>query len=206
MSPTANMPAGLPHREEDLRALAVQVVVEIPAVPAGEPVRELLAVGRHADDADHRPGGERDAVVHPDLAVAHVEQPRERGLHLVDQLAEAGDQRRHAPLDRAHVEDLGHERVARLGPADRHRAGRAVDPPEVDLRHEVVLALDLPGEAVVRLEGDDVAGPDLEHRLEIGPERPDHLVTREPVTGRDRHQASGTKAGSVSGVTGSSST
>ena len=42
---------------------------------------------------------------------------------------------------------------------------------EVDLGDEVVLAADLAREAVVRLEGDDVAGLDLEHRLEVRPER-----------------------------------
>ena len=44
-----------------------------------------------------------------------------------------------------------------------------------------VSLVDLPGEAVVRLEGDDVARLDLEDGLEIGAEGPDHLVTREPV-------------------------
>ena len=97
----------------------------------------------------------------PDLAVAHLEQPRHRRLHLVDQLAEAGDQRRDAPLDRAHVEDLGDQRVARLGALDGDRPGRAVDPREVDLGDEVVLAPDLAGEAVVRLERDRVARLDL---------------------------------------------
>ena len=39
------------------------------------------------------------------------------------------------------------------------------------------LARDLAGEAVVRLEGDDVARLDLENGLEIGAEGPDHLIT-----------------------------
>ena len=97
------------------------------------------------------------------------------------QLPEAGNQRRDAPLDRPHVEDLRHERVARLGAAHGHRPGGAVDATEVDVGDEVGFALDLPGEAVVRLEGDDVARLDLEDGLEIGAEGPDHLVTREPV-------------------------
>ena len=117
-------PARLAHREVDPRALAVQVVVEVAAVLPGEPVRELLAVGRDADDADHRLRREAHAVVHPDLAVAHVEEPRQRRLHLLDQLAEARDERRDAPFDRAHVEDLGDERVARLGAA-APRPGRS---------------------------------------------------------------------------------
>ena len=54
--------------------------------------------------------------------------------------------------------------------------------PKSMLGDEIVLAPDLPREAVVRLERDDVAGLDLEHRLEIGAEGPDHLVTREPMT------------------------
>jgi hypothetical protein len=174
-------PSRLPHREEDRRTLAMQVVVEIPAVSPREPVRERLAVGRHSDHADHRAGRERDAIVHPDLAVAHLEQARQRRLHLVDQLAEARDERRHPPLDRAHVEDLRHERVARLGAADRHRPGRAVDPLEVDLRDEVVLAADLAGEAVVRLERDGLPWIDHEDRLELGPKGPDHVLAGESM-------------------------
>src|SRR5581483_6080557 len=71
--------------------------------------------------------------------------------------------------------------VARLCAPHRDRAGRAVEAREVDLGDEVVLAPDLAREAVVRLEGDDVAGLDLQHRLEVGPERPDHLVTRQEM-------------------------
>ncbi len=122
--------------------------------------------------------GKRDAVVHLHHPVAHLEEAGQRRLHLLDELTEPGDERGDAPLDRAHVEDFRDERVAGLGALHGDRAGRAVDPREVDLGHEVVLAPDLPGEAVVRLEGDDVAGLDLQHGLEAGPERPDHLVTR----------------------------
>ena len=86
-----------------------------------------------------------------------------------------------------HVEDLGDERVARLGAPHGDRPGRAVDPREVDLGDEVVLAADLAGEAVVRLERDDVAGLDLQHRLEVRPERPDDLVARDSVL---RHRQS----------------
>ena len=106
MSPTREHAARLADGEVDARALAVPVVVEVAAVRAREAVRQLLAVGRDADDADHRLRGEAHAVVHLDLAVAHLEEPRQRRLHLLDQLAEAGDERRDAPLDRAHVEDL----------------------------------------------------------------------------------------------------
>ena len=55
MSPTANMPPGCRTGKKMRAPAAVQVVVEVAAVAAGEPVRELLAVGRDADDADHRP-------------------------------------------------------------------------------------------------------------------------------------------------------
>ena len=180
-------PAGLPHGEEDRRPLAVEVVVEVAAVPAGEAVRHLLAVGGDADDADHRHGRERDPLVLPDHPVLHLEHPRQRLLHLVDQLPEARDQRRHAPLDRTDVEDLGDERVAGLRALHRHRPGRAVDPRHVDPGDEVVLAADLPGEAVVRLERDRLAGLDLQHRDEVGPEGPDHLVPGDPMVRRDRH-------------------
>src|SRR5581483_7653205 len=60
-------------------------------------------------------------------------------------------------------------------------------------------------EAVVRLEGDRLPRLDLEHRVEIGPERPDHLVAREAVRRRDgRHAGSGDAE--ASGATVSSST
>ena len=182
----------------------MQVVVEVPAVATGEAVREVVAVGRDADDADHRPRREAHSVVHPDLAVDDLEEPGQRCLHSVDQLPEAGDQCRDAPLDRAHVEDLRDQGVARLGSAHRDGAGRAVDPLEVDVRDESVLRPDLAGEAVVRLERDRLARFDLEHGLEVGAERPDHLVAAEAVSRRDGHHAGSATA--VAGATVSSST
>src|ERR671930_439159 len=59
-------PALLPHREVDARALAVQVVVEVAAVPPRKTVGERVAVGRHADDADHWLRRKADALVHLD--------------------------------------------------------------------------------------------------------------------------------------------
>ena len=145
------------------------VVVEVAAVPARLTGRERLAAGRDADDADHRVGRERDPVVHLHDPVPHLEHLGDGRLDEPAQLPEAGDQRRDAPLDRPHVEDLRHERVTGLGAAHRHRPRGAVDATEVDVGDEVGFALDLPREAVVRLEGDDVAGLDLEDGLEIGP-------------------------------------
>jgi hypothetical protein len=104
------------------------VVVEVPAVATCAARSKRLAVGRD-DDTDHRLRGKRDPVVHADLAVAHLEHPRDRRLHLLDQLPEPGI-RSPPPLDRPHVEDLRHERVARLSALDSHRTGRAVDPLE----------------------------------------------------------------------------
>ena len=77
---------------------------------------------------------------------------------------------------------------ARLGPAHGDRSRRAVHAVEVDLRHEVGLGADLPGEAVVRLEPDHRAGLDLQHGLEIGPERPDHVVPTDAMLRGDGHQ------------------
>ena len=85
------------------------------------------------------------------------------------------------PRGRADLEQLDDERVARLGAAHRYRPGGAVDAREVDVADEIGFRLDLPGEAVVRLEADDRAGLHLEHRLEVGPEAPDHLVARDDV-------------------------
>src|SRR5205807_1947042 len=130
-------PARLAHGEEDLRALAVQVIVEVAAVHPGEPVGELLAAGRHADDAHHRPSRERDALVLADEPVLHLEHPGQRLLHLVDELAEAGDERGDAPFDGTHVEDLRDERVAGLRALHRDGPRRRVDAGQVDLGYEV---------------------------------------------------------------------
>ena len=51
--PRTSRPAAAPGSRS--RAAAVQVVVEVAAVPAGPAVRDLLAVCCDADDADHRP-------------------------------------------------------------------------------------------------------------------------------------------------------
>ena len=71
------------------------------------------------------------------------------------------------------LEQLDDERVAGLGAAHEDRARRGVDALEVERREEIRLGRDLPGEAVVRLERDDLAGIDLEHRRQVGRERPD---------------------------------
>ena len=88
---------------------AVPVIVEVPAVLPGLSGGERLAAGRDPDDADHRLRRERHALVHPHHPVAHLEQPGQRRLHQMVELPEAGDQRRDAPLDRPHVEDLRDE-------------------------------------------------------------------------------------------------
>jgi hypothetical protein len=205
MSPTANIPPGCRTGKKIARPCRAGGRRGCRRAP-GEAVRERVAVGRDADDADHRPrGNETRSFIR--ISPSRTSKSRVSGAcTCVDQLAEAGDQRRDAPLDRPHVEDLGHERVARLGPSHRDRPGRAVDPLEVDLRDEVVLAADLAREAVVRLEGNGLAGVDLQHGLEVRAERPDHLVAREPVGGGDGHHASGRNAGAASGATVSSST
>ena len=107
----------------------------------------------------------------------------------VDQLSELRNDRREAAGAGADLEQLDDERVARLGAAHRDRPGGAVHAREVDVADEIVLRLDLPGEAVVRLEADGRPGLDLEHRLEVGPEAPDHLVAGDDVIDGDcRHQ------------------
>ena len=171
-------PARLADREVDGCAGAVQMIVEVAAVLARVAVRHRLAAGRAADHADHRAKRERDAVGHVDRVALDAEDLCERRADLLDQLAHPGDERREAPLVRPHLEELDDERVAGLRAADRDRAGGAVDAVEVDLRDEIGLGLDLAGEAVVRLERDHLARLDLEHGVEVGAERPDHLVAR----------------------------
>src|SRR5207237_4756876 len=83
-------PARPADPEEDARARAVQVVVEVAAVTAGEAVRERVAVGRDADDAHHRPRREADPVVHADHPGLYAEKPRQRRAPLAHDLAERG--------------------------------------------------------------------------------------------------------------------
>ena len=180
-------PARLADREVDGCAGSVQMVVEVPAVLAGVAVRQRLAAGRAADHSDHRAKWERDAVGHVDRVALDAEDLCERRADLLDQLAHPGDEGREASLVRSHLEELDDERVAGLGAADRDRARGAVDAFEVDLRDEIGLRPDLPGEAVVRLERDHLARLDLEHGVDVRAERPDRLVDRpiaiEPVAG-----------------------
>ncbi len=157
-------------------------------MPPCEAVGEGLPVGRHADHAHHRPQREGDAVVHVHGVALDAKDLRQRRLHLIDQLPDAGDERCKAAFLRPDLEQLHDQRVARLRPSDRDRPGRGVDPLEVDLRDEIGLALDLAREAVVRLEGHDRAGLDLEHGLQVGAERPDDLVTTDPMLRAGRHQ------------------
>ena len=145
------------------------------------------------------PEREADPVVHPDRLLVDVEDVGHGRAHLVDQLPELGDDRREAARAGADLEQLDDERVARLGAAHRDRAGGAVDAGEVDVADEVLLGLDLAGEAVVRLEADCCPGLDLEHRLEVGPEAPDHLVARDDVIDGDgSHQTVVAGAGGAS--------
>ena len=89
-----------------------------------------------------------------------------------------------------HLEDLDQQRVARLGTANRDWPGCPVDAVEVDVGDEVVLGLDLAGEAVVRLERDDGTRLDLEHRLQRGAEAPDDVVARNEMIDADTCQDS----------------
>jgi len=107
---------------------------------------------------------------------------------VVDQLAELRDQRGEPARAGRDFEEVDDQRVAGLGAAHRDRSGGAVDPREVDLRDEVGLGPDLAGEAVIRLEADDGAGLDLEHRLQLWAEAPDDLVAGDDVVyGSDGH-------------------
>ena len=121
-------------------------------------------------------------------------------LDLVDQLAEAGDQRRRSPTSTGRTsrisatsESPGSAPLTATGPVALLTRSKSISVTRSSSRG------DLPGEAVVRLERDRRAGLDLEHRLEVGPERPDDLVTADPVVDRDRHYA-GAPAGAVSGA------
>src|SRR5262249_23514391 len=113
------------------------------------------------------------------------EELRQGRAHLPDQLAHLRDDRRHADLDRLHLQDLDDQRVAGLGASHGNRSGGAVHPFEVDAGDEIALALDLAGEAVVRLQRDDGAGLDLEHGLHVGADPPDALV----ACHTNRHQS-----------------
>ena len=145
------------------------------------PVADRVAARCDADHAHHRAQREGDALVHVHGVAVDAENLRQRCVHLVDQLPDAGDQRGEAALGRPNLQQLHDERVSRLGAADRDRPGRGVDPLEVDLGDEIGLGLDLPGEAVVRLQRHDRARFDLEHGLHVRAEGPDDVVAADPV-------------------------
>ena len=113
------------------RAAAVEVVVEVAAVPSGPAVRDLLAAGRDADDADHRPRLKRDALVHAHGVALDLEDERHGRLDVGDQLAELGDDRREAARPGTHVEHLDnhlHGRGARCtSPCDSPAGCRVGD-------------------------------------------------------------------------------
>ena len=87
----------------------MQVVVEVAAVLPGVAVEDRLALGCDADHAHHRAQRERDAIGHVHGVAVDAEDLRHRRLHVVDQLADAGDQRREPALGRPHGEQLDDE-------------------------------------------------------------------------------------------------
>jgi hypothetical protein len=129
----------------------------------------LARLGRRdADRARERRVGQRHAAAEVDDARLGVDarDPQPRVGELVGQQAEAGDDRRPAPVARAQLEDLDGQRVAGPGAADEHRAGHRVHAREVERRDggDVRIAVQLAARGVAHLELDDVAGLDLEHR------------------------------------------
>ena len=154
----------------------------------GEPARHGIPGGRrHPHHAEHRPGRERDPVVHVDRVAVDPEDPGDRVRHLCLKLADSGDRQCHAGLRGTDLQDLDNQRVARLGAANGHRPGGAVDAVEIEIRvdvaDEVLLARDLAAEAVLHLEADDGAGLDLDDRGHVRPEGEDNLLVRERVLG-----------------------
>ena len=115
--------ARLAHGEEDPRALAVPVVVEIPAVLAGD---ARLRASRPPVATPTTPtiglaGNDTRSFIR--TIPSRTSNSRVSGAcDPAVELPEAGNQRRDAPLDRSDVEDLGHERVAGLRAAHRDRA------------------------------------------------------------------------------------
>ena len=138
-------PARLAHRQVDRRAGAVQVIVEVAAVAAGEPVRRASrrrsprrsrppsgAAGRRCarSCARCRPRRGTPASAVPCTWSISCPMP---GISVANPRS-AGRTSSSSTI----------ERVAGLGAADRDRPGRGVDALEVDLGDEVGLALDLP--------------------------------------------------------------
>ena len=93
------------------------------------------------------------------------------------ELPPLGDAHRRALFVRPDVEQRHRERVAGFAAAHPDRAGRAIDPGEVDLLERVLFALHLSGEAVPRLDLDDRPGVDHDHGLARCVKGPDMVVT-----------------------------
>src|SRR5919197_3639369 len=202
MSPTANIPPGWRTGKWTFAPGPWRWSSRLPPCSPANAFVSSSPPGRDADDADHRPRAKSDPVRHHDLVAIDSEDVGLRRLDLVDQLAEAGDDRRPPLLDRVDGQELDDEGIAGLRTSNRDRAGCAVHPGHVDRGDEVRFARDLAGEAVVRLERDDLARLHLGHRLEVRAEAPDDLVARDPMLGCGCHHA-GSGAPAVCGPCGS---
>src|SRR5215212_1269096 len=179
--PDSEHPAGLSDGEVDLRSYAMQVVIEVAAVLAWHGVDDLLPFRGHPDNPDHRPHWEPDLVAEVYDSIPHGQNFGNGGFDHIYELAVARNDGCHPLGTGPDIQDLGHEAVAGFRATDGDRAGGRVHLREVDVGDQIVLGLDLAREAVVGLEGNDLASAYLKDRLHLRAESEDGLLFRDGV-------------------------
>ena len=146
-------PAGLAHRQVDLRARAVQVVVEVAAVLS----RVAVEHRRPPRSRRRSPRPSGAAGTRCGRSYGWCRRRRGRPASAAPRPGRSAGRCR-GSASRTRCSSVAHLRAARrrasrrLGAADRDRPGRRVDALEVDRRDEIGLGRDLAREAVVRLE------------------------------------------------------
>ena len=122
-------PAGLGQQDGIVRSAGGQV-----RLPGGDRRQQVAGRG-DADDAHERGAGDPHAgqVVRRRPAVGQLPADQVGVGEVVAQEPEPGDLGREPERLRDHLQDLGHQQVARLGAGHEHRPGERVDQAEVDL-------------------------------------------------------------------------
>jgi hypothetical protein len=198
-------PARLPDREEDARALAVQVVVEVAAVPPGEPFESVSpSVATPTTPTIGRAGNETRSFIR--ISPSRTSKSRVSGACTCAiswpkpgiSVATPHSIGRTSRIS-ATSESPGSAPRTATGPVAPLIRSRSISvtrssslriwPVKQSFVSKVTVS---PGRSPARARG--------------RAERPDHLVAREPVGGGDGHHASGRNAGAASGATVSSST
>ena len=164
------------HGEVQRSAGGDSRVVHVAAMAARGAAVHRLALGSHADDADH--GAQRDVQalipsqrIALDLAVMRGPLGEAVAAHAL--VLASGGAGLIVELD---VLDAHLQRAASLRALDEHRAGRRVDGVPVQIVHGVPRAGQLVAEAVLRADAHRLAGLHGQHRLKIAVEGEQRLI------------------------------